>query len=133
MNRLKKVVYKHRIRVKEFLSDFDRLRSGAMHENFFITGLSMAGIDRKLSAQQIKTIVDAYRMQVAPSLSMIDWVRFVEDVETVFTLKVCIISFPDHSVLLWHNLWSSTSQHIAVVGAREVAIDKDPSRALRAP
>lgn len=89
MNRLKKVVYKHRIRVKEFLSDFDRLRSGTMHENFFITSLSMAGIDRKLSAQQIETIVDAYRVQVTPSLSMIDWVKFVDDVETIFTLKVC--------------------------------------------
>lgn len=87
MNRLKKVVYKHRIRVKEFLSDFDRLRSGTMHENFFITGLSMAGIDKKLSVQQIETIVDAYRVQVTPSLSMIDWVRFVEDVEIIFTLK----------------------------------------------
>lgn len=87
MNRLKKVVYKHRIRVKEFLMDFDRLRSGSMHENFFITSLSMAGIDRKLSAQQIETIVDAYRVQVTPSLSMIDWVKFVDDVETIFTLK----------------------------------------------
>ena len=91
MNRLKKVVYKHRIRVKDFLTDFDRLRSGTMHENFFITSLSMAGIDRKLSAQQIETIVDAYRVQVTPSLSMIDWVKFVDDVETIFTLKVCNI------------------------------------------
>lgn len=88
MNRLKRVVYKHRIRVKEFLSDFDRLRSGAMHENSFITALSMAGIDRKLSAQQIETVVDAYRVQVTPSLSMIDWVKFVDDVDTIFTLKV---------------------------------------------
>ena len=90
MNRLKKVVYKHRIRVKDFLTDFDRLRSGTMHENFFITALSMAGIDRKLSAQQIETIVDAYRVQVTPSLSMIDWVKFVDDVETIFTRKVSI-------------------------------------------
>jgi hypothetical protein len=103
MTRLKKVVYKHRIRVKEFLSDFDRLRSGTMHENFFITALSMAGIDRRLSAQQIETIVDAYRVQITPSLSMIDWVRFVEDVETIFTLKVCMIYLPEHSAWLWHN------------------------------
>lgn len=88
MARLKKVVYKNRVRVKEFLADFDRLRSGTMYENFFITGLSIAGLDKKLSPQQIETIVDAYRVQVTPSLSMIDWIRFVEDVDIIFTKKV---------------------------------------------
>lgn len=88
MSRLKKVVYKNRVRVKDFLADFDRLRTGVIHENHFITGLSIAGLDKTLSAQQIGTIVDAYRVQVTPSLSMIDWVRFVEDVEQVFTIKV---------------------------------------------
>jgi hypothetical protein len=88
MTRLKKVVYKNRIRVKDFLCDFDRLRSGVVHENNFITGLSIAGIDKKLSPQQISTIVDAYRVKVTPSLSMIDWVKFVEDVECIFTVKV---------------------------------------------
>ena len=88
MVRLKKVVYKNRVRVKDFLSDFDRLRTGSMHENYFITGLSIAGLDKSLSPQQIGTIVDAYRVQVTPSLSMIDWVSFVEDVERIFTVKV---------------------------------------------
>ena len=88
--RLKKVVYKNRIRVHEFLSDFDRLRSGVMHENNFISGLSIAGLDKSLSAQQIGTIVDHYRVQVTPSLSMIDWKCFVEDVDTIFTTKVCV-------------------------------------------
>ena len=104
MTRLKKVVYKNRIRVKEFLADFDRLRSGTMFENFFITALSIAGLDKKLSPQQIETIVDAYRVQVTPSLSMIDWVRFVEDVETIFTKKVyfpatCQFSLHEHVVV----------------------------------
>jgi hypothetical protein len=88
MCRLKKVVYKNRVRVKDFLIDFDRLRTGAMHANNFITALSIAGIDRSLSPQQIGTIVDAYRVQVTPSLSMIDWVKFVEDVDRIFTVKV---------------------------------------------
>jgi hypothetical protein len=89
MTRLKKVVYSKRIRVKEFLSDFDRLRSGVLHENHFISGLSIAGLDKQLSPQQIGTIVDAYRVQVTPSMSMIDWVSFVEDVEHIFTTKAC--------------------------------------------
>lgn len=92
MTRLKKVVYKNRVRVKEFLADFDRLRSGTMYENFFISGLSIAGLDKKLSPQQIETIVDAYRVQVTPSLSMIDWIRFVEDVDIIFTKKVWCLS-----------------------------------------
>jgi hypothetical protein len=64
MLRLKKAVYKNRIRVKDFLCDFDRLRAGTMHENHFISGLSIAGLDKYLSPQQIGTIVDAYRVQV---------------------------------------------------------------------
>jgi hypothetical protein len=92
MTRLKKVVYSKRIRVKEFLSDFDRLHSGIMHENHFISGLSIAGLDRQLSPQQMGTIVDAYRVQVTPSLNMIAWVSFVEDVERIFTTKVCCLS-----------------------------------------
>lgn len=94
MNRLKKVVYKNRVRVKDFLCDFDRLRTGSMYENHFISGLSIAGLDKSLSPQQIGTIVDAYRVQVTPSLSMIDWVSFVEDVDRIFTVKVCSTSPP---------------------------------------
>jgi hypothetical protein len=129
MNRLKKVVYKHRIRVKEFLSDFDRLRSGTMHENFFISALSMAGIDRRLSAQQIETIVDAYRVQVTPSLSMIDWVRFVDDVETIFTLKVCSTWPFTRITPEWSGsdcgccLTADPSTSSSHAGARKISID----------
>lgn len=44
MTRLKKTVYKHRIRVKDFFVDFDRLNSGYVHPNHFMSALSMAGV-----------------------------------------------------------------------------------------
>lgn len=110
MARLKKVVYKNRVRVKEFLADFDRLRSGTMFENYFITGLSIAGLDKKLSPQQIETIVDAYRVQVTPSLSMIDWIRFVEDVDIIFTKKVWILCrLLPHN---WHYVNSNLESYL---------------------
>lgn len=39
LTRLKKIVYKNRVRVKEFLVDFDKLRSGFVHPNHFLTAL----------------------------------------------------------------------------------------------
>ena len=69
------------------MQDFDRLRSGTMHENHFISALSIAGLDRFLSSQQIGTIAAAYRVQVTSSLSMVDWVRFADDIEQIFTIK----------------------------------------------
>lgn len=92
MVRLKKVVFKNRIRLREFLQDFDRLRSGTMFENHFISGLSISGVDKGLSPQQIGTIVDQYRTQVTPSMSMIDWRAFVEDVDVIFTTKVRLLN-----------------------------------------
>lgn len=44
MNRLKKTVFKNRIRVKEFFSDFDRLNTGYVHPNHFLSALSQAGM-----------------------------------------------------------------------------------------
>ncbi len=51
MTRLKRIVYKQRIRIKEFLVDFDKLRGGFVYPNHFCTALSMAGLDKVLSPQ----------------------------------------------------------------------------------
>lgn len=74
------------------VQDFDRLRSGTMHENHFTSALSIAGLDRFLSSQQIGTIAAAYRVQVTASLTMVDWVRFADDVEQIFTIKACFVA-----------------------------------------
>ena len=84
---IKKVVYKNRIRLKEFFVDFDKvsltaefailtilicslstvgrlvsrnkflllqLRSGFIFENQFLSGLSMAGLDKQLTPTQLQ-------------------------------------------------------------------------------
>ena len=87
---IKKVVYKNRIRLKEFFVDFDKvclatlwqrqgtctlegpplfrkpgfsahknarglqLRTGFIFENQFLSGLSMAGLDKQLTAAQLQ-------------------------------------------------------------------------------
>lgn len=43
MTRIKKTVFKQRIRVKDFFVDFDRLNSGYVHPNHFLSALSQAG------------------------------------------------------------------------------------------
>lgn len=39
MTRLKKHIYKSRVRVKDFLVDFDKLNSGYVHSNHFLSAL----------------------------------------------------------------------------------------------
>ena len=43
MTRLKKTVYKTRMRLRDFFVDFDRLNTGYVYPNHFLSALSMAG------------------------------------------------------------------------------------------
>ncbi len=73
LTRLRKVVYKNRVRVKEFLVDFDKLRSGFVHPNNFLSALSMAKLDAELSAKELQIICDTYTVPRSPSLIMVDY------------------------------------------------------------
>ena len=73
MNKLKKLVYKNRIRVKDFLSDYDKLRGGYINPNNFLSALSSAKIDAELSPKELQTIADAYTVQRTPSLVSVDY------------------------------------------------------------
>lgn len=86
ITRLQKLVYKNRIRVKEFIVDFDRLKSGYVHTNHFMSALSMAGIDKFLSPAEIKVLTDAYTVPRTASLDMVDYRAFLYDVDIVFTI-----------------------------------------------
>ena len=88
LTRLKKVVYKQRVRVKDFIADFDKLRSGFVHPNHFLTALSMAGLDKELTPEELQLICDTYTVPRSPSLIMTDYKTFLNDVEIVFTLPV---------------------------------------------
>jgi hypothetical protein len=88
MTKLKKHVFKTRTRVKEFFLDFDKLRSGFVYPNHFLTSLGLAGLDKALTAAELQTIADAYTVPRSPSLIQTDWKTFVTDVDVVFTLPV---------------------------------------------
>lgn len=88
MTRLKKVVYKTRVRIKDFIVDFDKLRSGFVHPNHFLTALSMAKMDKDLSPAELQVIADTYTVARSPSLIMVDYKTFLDDVEIVFTVSV---------------------------------------------
>ena len=66
-------MYKNRIRVKEFLVDFDKLRSGFVHPNSFLSALSMAKIDAELTPEELQVIADTYTVPRSPSLIMVDY------------------------------------------------------------
>ncbi|GLC59048.1 hypothetical protein PLESTB_001437800 [Pleodorina starrii] len=86
MRRLKQHVYKNRIRVKEFLMDFDKLNSGYVFPNHFLSALSMAGIDRYLSAKELEIICETFKVKRDATLVMVDTRSFLHELELVFTI-----------------------------------------------
>eukprot|EP00955_Chlamydomonas_euryale_P060161 357633-Chlamydomonas_euryale.AAC.7 len=88
MTHLKKLVFKNRIRIKDFIVDFDKLRSGYVHENHFLSALSMAKLDKDLSPAELKTIAEHFTVQRGPSLDMVDYAKFLEDVNIIFGTPV---------------------------------------------
>ncbi|GFR51960.1 hypothetical protein Agub_g14483 [Astrephomene gubernaculifera] len=86
MRRLKQHVFKNRLRVKDFLMDFDKLNSGYVFPNHFLSALSMAGIDRYLTPKEIEIICDNFKVQRDATLVMVDTRSFLHEVELVFTI-----------------------------------------------
>ncbi|GMH42114.1 hypothetical protein BSKO_10033 [Bryopsis sp. KO-2023] len=85
--RCKKIVFKNRIRIKEFFVDFDKLRCGHVQPNLFVTALSIAGLDRFLCQDEIGALEQGYSVEQQDGLRLVEYRRFCEDVDTVFTLK----------------------------------------------
>lgn len=86
MVKLRKLVFKNRIRVKEFFVDFDKLNSGYVYPNHFMSALSMASVDKHLTPAEMEVIREHYMLQRSPSLVMVDHRSFLHDIELVFTI-----------------------------------------------
>ncbi|PNW87645.1 hypothetical protein CHLRE_02g142126v5 [Chlamydomonas reinhardtii] len=86
MKRLKQHVYKQRVRVKDFIMDFDKLNSGYVFPNHFLSALSMAGIDKYLSPKELEVICETYKVQRDATLVMVDHRTFLHELELVFTV-----------------------------------------------
>jgi len=77
-------VYKCRIRIKEFFSDFDKLRCGFISQGQFKAGLDMAGF--KLNAQELEGLTQQYA-NPEDQEKRVCYRNFVEDVDCVFGKK----------------------------------------------
>lgn len=74
-------VFKNRIRIKEFFSDFDKLRCGHISQAQFKSGLSMAGI--QLTVEDMEELTNAFANPEDPQLR-INYRQFVLVVDDVF-------------------------------------------------
>jgi len=81
--RIQRKVKEERIRVQEFLRDFDGLRSGAITNSQFRIGLNMAKIP--LSNSDFNTLVEYFKVQDKPG--MFRWNEFCDVVDQVFNIK----------------------------------------------
>eukprot|EP00877_Chromochloris_zofingiensis_P005200 jgi/Chrzof1/14681/Cz09g11260.t1 len=85
MTRLKKLVYKNRVRLRDFFVDFDKLRKGEIHPTHFTRGLAMAGVDKFLSPKEIQVICDHYTVSKTASMDVMKYTEFLHDVDLIFT------------------------------------------------
>lgn len=91
IKKCQKIVYQQRIRIKEFFIDFDRLRCGEIYPNHFTSALGIAGIDKYLNSKELNVIKLAYTSNQPKNggpPGMINYKQFVDDIDSVFTIKV---------------------------------------------
>ncbi|GAQ80547.1 hypothetical protein KFL_000560360 [Klebsormidium nitens] len=82
--KVKLVVYKNRIRLREFFVDYDKLRTGYVTEGQFMSGLTSAGL--KLSAREMKALADKYKDPENPQ-QKVHYRAFCDEMDRVFTEK----------------------------------------------
>ena len=83
MTKVKSIVAKQRMRLYEFLKDFDKLRSGRVSYVNFARALDLAHLDLKES--EVKMLTQAFRSITNPGF--VNYLTFCDEVETIFTLK----------------------------------------------
>ena len=81
--KLRKKAFELRIRVAEFLKDFDKLRSGSITKNQLRLGLNMANMP--LSNQEFEMIAEHFKSQEKED--HVTWREFCDCVDEVFTTK----------------------------------------------
>lgn len=85
---IKQIVKRDRIRLEEYYRDFDKLRHGKVTAAQFSAGLSAGGF--VLTKDEMRLLGDEYASRgVLDSVgqSFVAWKRFVDDIESVFTMK----------------------------------------------
>lgn len=83
--RMKKLVYKNRIRLSEFIRDFDKLNKGEVHPSHFTRAMAMAGVDKHLSAAEIAAICEHYTVPKTASSTVMEYKKLLAEVDSIFT------------------------------------------------
>ncbi|KAH9519717.1 hypothetical protein Btru_070724 [Bulinus truncatus] len=79
--KIKSKVVKERIRVYEFMKDYDKLHSGRMLKTSFRRALNLARLD--LLESEMAMLEDKY--QSVQDYDYVDYLRFCQEIESVFT------------------------------------------------
>lgn len=87
MERIRSNTFKNGVRVREFLRDHDKLRTGAITATQFLSGLDMAfsSMSLNLTAEERESLVANYRKDMRGKEGMVAWMTFCDDVNEVFT------------------------------------------------
>jgi len=83
LNRIKTRIKTQRIRIIDFMKDFDLLKHGKISKNEFRRGLNVVLIN--LTEVELASLEKMYESPTNPS--MVDYVRFSDEIESVFTIK----------------------------------------------
>ncbi|CAH8590233.1 unnamed protein product [Schistosoma turkestanicum] len=88
LGRIRHLVLVNSISLKPWFHDFDQLRSGYVTRSQFERCLTAAGLTRldlhDLTPTQVNILADSYVSSTDPN--MVNWMKFVNDVESVYTL-----------------------------------------------
>lgn len=87
MRYIKQVIKRDRIQMEEFYRDFDKLRHSKITFPQFAAGLNAAGL--VLAKDEMRLLGDQYACEEVDSLGLhfVAWKRFVDEVESVFTVR----------------------------------------------
>lgn len=83
ITRLKTLVFKERIRVYEWMKDYDKLRSGSIPRNSFRRAFDLVGVGAVLIEPEITLIMDHYTNQENPD--HVQYLKLCKELEGVFT------------------------------------------------
>ncbi|CAB4016979.1 uncharacterized protein LOC110234356 [Paramuricea clavata] len=83
LQKIKNKVVKERIRVLEFMRDYDKLRSGRMLKTYFARALDLCQLG--LTKKEVDILTKVYTSSHDPDY--VDYVEFSDYIESIFTLK----------------------------------------------
>ncbi|XP_071808477.1 uncharacterized protein [Asterias amurensis] len=83
MKKIKIKVSRERIRVQEFIRDYDKLRTGRMLKTTFRRALDLAHLE--LQASEVDILQQVY--EYPPDVAYVQYEPFCDEIESIFTLK----------------------------------------------